>query len=90
VIGINSTLTESGSNDNLRILDWTSSGYTPSSLISAAESVADLIKEQVSDDAPGENRRDVDVQEITNVAKASSVPVHDLDQYIVSCLSKTR
>ncbi|UZJ54188.1 hypothetical protein CBS101457_003508 [Exobasidium rhododendri] len=71
-----------GTNDNLRVLDWSSSGYKPSSQLSVVEKVTDLVKEQVNNDDLGENLQDVDVQTIHCVAKASSIPVHDSEQYI--------
>lgn len=84
VIGINSKLTKNGDNENIRVLDWTSSGYKPPSNTSTVEKVTDFVKEQVKNDEPGENKRDVDVQEIKSVAQASSVTINDLEQYIVS------
>lgn len=83
-MGINSALTQTGDNDNLRLLRWSSSGYKPTSQTSAVEKLTDAIKEQVNDGAPGENKRDEDVQEMKQESKAQSIQVTDLEQYVVS------
>jgi prolactin regulatory element-binding protein len=82
IVGINSSLTQSGSNENLRLLKWSSSGYKPSSQTTAAEKLTDAIKEQVKDDAPGQNTRDEDVQEMELQSKAASIQITDLEQYV--------
>lgn len=84
--GINSPLTQSGSNSNLRQYDWKSSGYKPVSEVSMIQRATDAVREQVKSDEPGENTRIVDVQSIEMGSKAESVAVKDLEQYIVSLL----
>lgn len=78
VVGINSALTQSGSNENLRLLDWKSSGYKPSSQTSTVEKLTDAVKENIKNDAP-----DVDVQEIKQISKFQSLQIKDLEQYVV-------
>lgn len=46
--------------------------------------MTDAIKEQVKDDAPGQNTRDEDVQEMEMESKAASIQIADLEQYVVS------
>lgn len=83
VTGINSTLTNTGANENLRLLQWSSSGFKPSSETSTAEKVTDMIKERVKDGQPGENTRDEDLQDIKSIRQANSLQITDLEQYIV-------
>lgn len=82
-MGINSALTKTGSNENLRLLDWTSSGYKPSSQTNTVEKLTDVIKESVKNDAPNVNKRDVDVQEIKQSGRFQSLQIKDLEQYVV-------
>lgn len=91
VVGINSNLTQSGTNENLRLFEWTSGGYKPSAQTSTLEMATDMVKEQVKNDAPGENTRDEDVQDIKSLSQAQSIAIKDLEQYIkVTVLSPNR